>query len=84
MRTGAEGHGYVTEAVRALTAAAFRGLHAQRIEIRCDPANERSWRVAERCGFAFEGTLRNDRLTTDGRLTSTRLYSRFPSDPFGA
>jgi len=80
MRTGAEGHGYVTEAIRTLVPVAFRDLHANRIEIRCDPANERSWRVAERCGFTLEGTLRNDRLTTDGRLTSTRVYSRLPSD----
>ena len=81
MRTGAEGHGYVTEAVRALVPVAFGDLHAQRLEIRCDPANERSWRVAERCGFTLEGTLRNDRLTPDGRVTSTRLYSRVPTDP---
>jgi ribosomal-protein-serine acetyltransferase len=79
-RTGAEGRGYVTEAVRLLSAVAFRELHAQRLEIRCDPANERSWHVAERCGFTLEGTLRNDRLATDGRVTSTRLYARLPSD----
>jgi RimJ/RimL family protein N-acetyltransferase len=81
IRTGAEGRGFVTDAVRALTVVAFRDLHANRLEIRCDPANERSWRVAERCGFTLEGTLRNDRLTTDGQVTSTRLYSRVPTDP---
>lgn len=81
VRTGAEGQGHVVDAVTALTQAAFRDLHVRRLEIRCDARNERSWRVAERCGYTLEGTLRNDRLGCDGEVASTRLYARLPDDP---
>ena len=36
IRTGAEGHGYVSEAVRRMTAFAFTEFGAQRLVIRCD------------------------------------------------
>jgi len=49
-RTSMQGKGYVTEVVRELTAAAFRDMAAQRVEIRCDSRNRRSRRVAERVG----------------------------------
>lgn len=44
-RTTYQGQGYVTEAVLALTKVGFEQLGANRIEIRCDSRNERSYRV---------------------------------------
>jgi RimJ/RimL family protein N-acetyltransferase len=76
VRAGYEGRGYVTEACRAITAAAFAALGAARVEIRCHDANVRSWRVAERAGFALEGVLRNERRHLDGTLGDTRVYAR--------
>ena len=45
------GHGYVTEATKAVALFAFEVLGARRIEIRCDAENLPSRRVAERAGF---------------------------------
>jgi RimJ/RimL family protein N-acetyltransferase len=76
-----EGQGYVTEAVRALAAFAFDTLHAERVEIRMDDRNERSWRVAERAGFRLEGVLRRDSRDPDGGVRDTRVYARVRGDP---
>jgi RimJ/RimL family protein N-acetyltransferase len=58
-RSSRQGRGLVSEAVQALTSLAFEHLKARRVEVRMDDTNERSWRVAERCGFALEGVLRS-------------------------
>ena len=76
VRTRFAGQGYASETVRTLTAFAFEHLKAKRVEIRCDEGNERSWRVAERCGFQLEGTLRNDSRGTNGEVRSTRVYAK--------
>ena len=73
LRSSAVGHGYMTEVVKVLTRAAFEHLGANRLEIRCDTRNERSRRVAERCGYTLEGTLRRDSLTTEGTLRDTHV-----------
>lgn len=53
----AEGRGWMRQAVIALEQAAFEAGF-ERLEIRCDPQNVRSARVAERLGYRFEGHLR--------------------------
>jgi RimJ/RimL family protein N-acetyltransferase len=68
--------GYVSEAVAAITAFAFETLAAERVEIRTDDRNERSWRVAERLGFSLEGVLRRDARAPDGTLRDTRVYAK--------
>ncbi|MEP7099283.1 MAG: GNAT family protein, partial [Burkholderiales bacterium] len=65
-RTSRQGQGYVTEAVQALTRFAFQRLQARRVELRMDDGNERSWKVAQRASFAFEGVLRSDALNPLG------------------
>jgi RimJ/RimL family protein N-acetyltransferase len=80
LRDGAEGRGYAQEAVRRLTRFAFEDLGANRVEIRCDPRNERSRRVAERLGFPFEGCLRNSRQDPEGRPRDTLVYALVPRD----
>lgn len=79
IRTGFEGKGYVTEAVNGITQFAFDVLHANRVEIKMDDRNRRSWRVAEQCGFELEGILRNDKIGIDGSLRDTRVYSKIPT-----
>ncbi len=79
-RSGCTGVGYVTEAVLALTRMAFAVLKAERVEIRMDDHNERSWRVAERAGFTLEGVLRRDSRTPDGQVRSTRVYAQVRGD----
>jgi RimJ/RimL family protein N-acetyltransferase len=75
-KTGCEGRGIATEAVRAMSRMAFDALGARRVEIRMDNNNERSWKVAERAGFTLEAVLRFDALTPGGEPRSTRVYAR--------
>lgn len=51
------GHGYVTEAVGALTRMAHDLLDLEQVVAVCDEANRASWRVCERAGFAFDSVL---------------------------
>ena len=80
IRRGYEGQGYVSEAVNALTRFAFRMLKAERVEIHCSHRNERSQRVAERCGFSLEGRLRNHVREPTGELRDTLVYSLVSGD----
>lgn len=54
-----EGKGLVTVACRALLDHAFSDLGLQRVQIRVEPANERSKAIPKRLGFQHEGTLRS-------------------------
>lgn len=51
-----QGHGLVTQACGVLMHHVFNTLALNRLEIRAGTANRRSRAVAERLGFAFEGT----------------------------
>lgn len=76
LRTAYTGKGYITEAVHAVTTFAFDALQTRRVEVFMDIRNERSRRVAERCGFQFEGILRHNMRTVDGKLRDTRVYAK--------
>jgi RimJ/RimL family protein N-acetyltransferase len=80
-RTRFSKQGYTTEAVHSIAAFAFEAPGAKRVEIRCDPLNRPSARVAERAGFRLEGELRNDALGTDGTPRNTLVYSAIPLGP---
>jgi RimJ/RimL family protein N-acetyltransferase len=69
------GQGYITEAVTGILKFGFETMGAKRIEIRCDPANVRSIRVAERVGMIREAVLRNDRTGTDGAVRDTVVFA---------
>ena len=56
LRAECEGMGYMTEAVAALTRAAFERHGARCVMIRCDPRNTRSIAVARRAGYVYERT----------------------------
>jgi RimJ/RimL family protein N-acetyltransferase len=70
----AEGHGYVTEAVTAVLQFIFEHLKAHRVRLECDDTNVRSYRVAERCGMAREGHLRENKKRSDGTFGGTLCY----------
>jgi RimJ/RimL family protein N-acetyltransferase len=74
----ARGRGAATAALRLLTEWGFeRGL--ERLELRINTDNEASMRVAERCGYVREGTLRSVHFK-DGTRTDLVVYSRLRSD----
>lgn len=52
------GHGYATEACRALLEHAFTELGARRVVAMCDPENPPSWRLLERLSMRREGHFR--------------------------
>ena len=79
-RTSETGKGYVTEATRAIINFALRELGAERIEIRMDDNNEKSWRVASRLGLKLEGILRSQARDPAGMLRDTRIYGRIKAE----
>ncbi|MES2101487.1 MAG: GNAT family N-acetyltransferase [Pseudomonadota bacterium] len=78
VRSSRSGRGLIAEAVEATTQYAFRHIGAVRVELITDEANLASRKVADRCGFVLEGTLRHDHKAPDGSLRNTCVYARFP------
>jgi RimJ/RimL family protein N-acetyltransferase len=74
LRTKFIGHGYATEAAKALTRFARRHLCVRRLEIRIDPRNARSAAVARRAGFILEAALCQDARDNRGRLRDTQVF----------
>lgn len=58
-RSSRAGQGWATLASRLLLALAFEHLGSDRVQIMHDEANTASRRIVEKCGFVFEGILRN-------------------------
>lgn len=75
LRTSMEGQGYMTEAVRGMTRWAFEGLGAARVDLHCDSRNAGSMRVAERCGYQLEATLRQCRRDSAGDLLDLCIFA---------
>jgi RimJ/RimL family protein N-acetyltransferase len=71
------GHGYITEAVNALTQFGFDELQAARVEIRCDADNLKSRKIPERLGFIEEAFLKSFARRNSGELAGTVQYVRF-------
>jgi RimJ/RimL family protein N-acetyltransferase len=71
----ARGRGLATRCVRLLTRWGFDRLGLRRIELRIDPRNAASSRVAERAGFTFEGILRSVAFK-EGLRTDLAVWSR--------
>ena len=80
IRPDAEGQGYVTDAVKLVTAFAFRELRAERVTIRCDRNNLRSAAIPPRAGFMHEATMRLERRDSDGKLGDTELFAMTRAD----
>ena len=77
-----EGRGYVTEAVTATVASIFDHLGTDQVRIHCDEGNERSRRVAERCGFRLDKMFPEEKQGADGvlQMCTTAVYLRLRSD----
>ncbi|WBB81485.1 GNAT family N-acetyltransferase [Micromonospora sp. WMMD882] len=77
---GARGRGVASAAVRLVTGWAFDTLGLHRIELCHAVANPASCRVAERAGYAWEGTLRESYRYGDGRRYDEHLHARLATD----
>ncbi len=67
------GHGYATEAARALLRWAFATLDLNRVQAETDTRNLASARVLEKLGFLREGTMRED-CVVDGEVSDSWIY----------
>ncbi|MEM6749654.1 MAG: GNAT family protein [Planctomycetota bacterium] len=84
----AQGRGIATRATVALTHIGFHEYGLQRMTIEAEPDNRASWRVAERAGYVYEGTLRGV-AHWSGRRIDHKLYAALaeswrPPDAEGA
>jgi len=62
LRRDALGKGIATEMASAMVKTAFEFDKVLRMDLVCNPANERSAAVARRLGFTFEGRLRDRQI----------------------
>lgn len=74
------GHGYSTEAVQLLVDYLSATKKQHRIHLAIVPDNVASVRIAEKCGFVLEGTMRGA-LFNDGRSQDLLIYSLLRTDP---
>ncbi|UGQ48321.1 GNAT family N-acetyltransferase [Massilia endophytica] len=68
------GRGYITEALRLLCDYLFKVHTWHRLELVAAPENIASLRVAEKCGFREEGTLRG-LFFVNGRYQDVKMLS---------
>jgi len=77
-----QNRGFVTEAVKAVTRFGFERLNLHKIQVSHKAGNIASKRVIEKCGFVFEGTLR-DYFYTDNSYVDRLFYSILRDDYSG-
>ena len=66
--------GYATEATKAVIAYGFEKINFHKVQICVRPSNLPSKRVIEKCGFTYEGTLR-DYFYRHGEYEGRMFYS---------
>ncbi len=69
------GKGIATEALKRLERIAFNKLKLVRLEIRMEPENKASQRVAVKCGYLKEGLLKKVYMR-DGKYRDCLLYAK--------
>ena len=70
----------MTEAVQLLTDYLFATKKVNRVHLVIVPENSGSRRIAQKCGFALEGTVRGA-FFNDGRSQDVLLYALLRDDP---
>ena len=79
------GQGFATEAAASLTRVGFEVNGVERMEIRCDPRNERSAAVSRKLGYTLDATLRANARGPGGEMHDTQVWAllrgEYPSSP---
>ena len=76
------GRGYMTEALAAMVRCAFERKHVDVLAIGHFQGNHRSRRVIEKCGFQYEGTIRQGFRRYDGQVFDDVCYSILKEEYF--
>lgn len=76
VRKNAQGKGIATEATNAMVRYAFGALGMRRVGLTHSSGNEASRSIAERLGFALEGTQRAASVLPGGRVADRCCYAR--------
>jgi RimJ/RimL family protein N-acetyltransferase len=72
--------GFATEAARTTVRFAFDHLGVVRVELQCTADNVGSIKVAENCGFVYEGRFRERHRKKSGLLVDVLWYGMLLSD----
>ena len=71
--------GYMTETLSIIVPYLFDEIKANRIEALYDTRNENAGKLLSKCGFLYEGTLRNADINNSG-LSDVAIYAYLASD----
>ena len=74
------GKGYMTEALRAVIQYGFDVIGLHKVQICVRPSNTPSRKVIEKCGFVYEGNLRDYFLMPDGTFEDRMYFSILKSE----
>jgi len=69
-----EGKGIMTEVLGRIIALCFEQLGMNKLFVRVITSNDKSYKVAEKCGFIREGIIRKDFRASDGDLVDLYYY----------
>ena len=69
-----QGRGYATEAAKAVIRYGFEKINFNKVQICVRPSNTPSKKVIEKCGFTYEGTLR-EYFYIDGKYEGRMYFS---------
>jgi RimJ/RimL family protein N-acetyltransferase len=72
--------GFATEFSAALTKVAFEIENVVRVEIHCDPENNKSAAIPQKLGYIHEATLRGRNENIDGELRDSMVWSIFKEE----
>lgn len=69
-----EGKGLMTEVLSKIISLCFVELGMNKLFVRVITSNDKSYKVAEKCGFIREGIIRKDYRASDGELVDLYYY----------
>ena len=79
--TAYQGRGYATEACEAVIQYGFDVIGLHKVQICVRPSNTPSRKVIGKCGFVYEGTLRDYFLMDDGTFEGRMYFSLIRQEP---